>query len=122
MASPRSRQRFTPHWSTRDRPLPNLTYYFRLPKHWHHPHHDPSMARTPNRGGRRRGPTEAMVEDLLQHDHCLEIALIDADRYEQLVRAGTRFKKVPDGIRVRVERCWPERTARGSSWKRCRAG
>ena len=60
---------------------------------------------------RRAGPTDAMIAALLQADHRLEIPYAEAERYERLARSATRFKKVPEGMRVRVERNWREHKA-----------
>jgi hypothetical protein len=59
----------------------------------------------------RRGAAETLIEELLQHGHRIEIDPHDADRYERLARAATRFKKAPEGMRVRVERDWREHKA-----------
>jgi hypothetical protein len=59
----------------------------------------------------RRGATDIMIDELLRNDHRIEIPLSEADRYERLARAAARFKKAPDGMRVRVEQNWRERKA-----------
>jgi hypothetical protein len=59
----------------------------------------------------RRGATHIMIDELLRNDHRIEIPVSEADRYERLARAATRFKKAPDGMRVRVEQNWRERKA-----------
>ena len=59
----------------------------------------------------RRGATDTMIDELLWNDHRFEILLSEADRYERLARAAARFKKAPDGMRVRVEQNWRERKA-----------
>lgn len=61
--------------------------------------------------GMRRAATDIMIEELLRKHHRIDIALREADRYERLARAATRFKKAPEGMRVRVERDWRQRKA-----------
>lgn len=61
--------------------------------------------------GTPRAATDIMIEELLQHDHRIAIDPSEADRYERLARTAARFKKAPEGMRVRVERNWRERKA-----------
>ncbi len=59
----------------------------------------------------RRAASDILIEDLLQNSHRIEIDYYEADRYERLAQTATRFKKAPEGMRVRVERSWQEHKA-----------
>ncbi len=61
--------------------------------------------------GPKLSPTDVMIDQLMQNDRRLEIDYQDADRYERLAKAAARFKKTPEGTRVRVAKSWQDHKA-----------